>query len=412
MLLYRPVMEREQYALLFFIVLFVAVMLMGFFFLHNPTLAPPLSEQKSKPKPIYRMATPDALKSGNLGQNSMNGEAFDFNGDGHQDLVLAIEFGHNIILINDGQGSLVDESGERFPKNKRDSEDIAMADFDKDGDVDLVFVSEDDQVNEYYRNTGQGYFEDFLAGLPVRGISNVVETADFNEDGYADLIIGNQGQNFLLINNGKGVFLDETQLRLPSDTSTTQDIALGDLDGDGDLDLVEANETSNRILINYGKGHFKYEADDRLPAVNDQTREVELGDLDNDGDLDIFFANVDFGGLGNPQNRLLLNDGYGFFKETIASLPQNDFGTVGATFFDINGDGFLDLINGNRFNGQHMMVLINQGNATFKDQTGLYFPEMDNYTFDFVLADFNGDDLEDIYLCNFRGEDILLIRNE
>lgn len=357
----------------------------------------------------YIDVTKSHLKSSALHNNTMDAAAIDIDNDGDLDLVLAMEYVENVILINDGKGVLSDESSIRLPRIKHDSEDIAVADFDKDGDYDLVFVSEDDKVNEYYENIGNGYFESRAHRIPVTGTSNTVQTADFNNDGFMDLLIGNAGQNYLLLNTGKGYFKDDTKSRLPKNYATTQDLALADLDGDGDLDIIEANETYNRILLNNGFGVFIYASAKRLPSVNDQTRDVEVGDIDGDGDLDILFSNVDFGNIGNPQNRLLLNDGKGVFEETTnISLPQSDFRTVDSNFVDMNGDGFLDILSGNRFNGNKTLVLINDGNSHFSDQTTSYFPSLNMYVFDFVTADFNGDGMLDIYLCGFRGSDRLL----
>ena len=370
-------------------------------------------EDNSTTQAIFRNVTSTHLNSDKLSDNSMDGEAIDIDRDEDMDMILAMEFRRNRILINDGTGKLVDETEQRFPNASHDSEDIALADFDGDGDIDLVFVSEDDQQNEYYVNNGQGVFSDESNKIPVSGTSNAVEEADVNMDGAMDLIIGNQGQNVLLINDGKGNFTNETAIRLPSNTATTQDIDLADVDQDGDLDIIEANETHNRLLINDGQGVFTDETQLRLPDVNDQTREVDLADIGNDGDLDIFFANVDFGGVGNPQNRLLLNDGKGHFTEaTEPALPASNFRTVDADFFDINQDGYMDIISGNRFNGMEMLVLLNDGEGRFSDQTKTYFPTLDSYVFDFQFADFDGDGQEDIYFCNFRGGDILLFRQK
>ncbi len=374
---------------------------------NSSTQQPPPNNQT----PAFNNASQTNLNSSNLGNNSMDGEALDIDNDGDIDLILAMEFRRNVILINDGTGVLNDESNARFPNTVHDSEDIAIADYDKDGDLDIIFVSEDDETNEYYKNNGDATFSNASNLLKVTGTSNVVETADFNNDGYADLLIGNRGQNFLLINDGTGEFNDETATRLPGGTATTQDLEVKDVNGDTHLDIIEGNETNNRILINNGSGVFTDESSTRLPDVNDQTREVELADIDNDGDLDLFFANVDFGGIGNPQNRLLLNDGAGVFSEiTGTGVPQSAFRTVGATFFDINGDGYVDLLSGNRFNNLSNLVLINDKNNKFNDSTSDYFPQLSVYPFDFVLADFNKDGLTDIYFCNFQGNDILLLR--
>ncbi|WP_430965533.1 FG-GAP repeat domain-containing protein [Spongiimicrobium sp. 2-473A-2-J] len=363
--------------------------------------------------PGFKNVSDTHLISTRLGNNSMDGEAVDIDQDGDMDMILAMEYKRNVILINDGTGKLEDQSAQRFPDSQHDSEDMAIADFDQDGDMDIVFVSEDDRTNEYYLNKGNGYFENASALLKVKGISNLVGTTDFNSDGFPDLIVGNQGQNFVLLNDGKGQFLDRTSAYLTSNTYTTQDLELADLDGDGDLDMVEANETYNRVLINSGKGSFVDESKKRLPRVNDQTREVEVADIDADGDLDIFFANVDFRGFGNPQNRLLINDGKGYFTEiTEEALPKSAYRTVGATFFDVNNDHYMDILSGNRFNGTQMIVLLNDRKSRFVDRTKEYFPECNSYTFDFQVADFNADGLMDVYLCNFRGKDILLFREQ
>ena len=354
----------------------------------------------------FKDVTQTHLDVSGLGSNTMDAEAADFDADGDLDIILAMEYRENILLINDGTGSFSNESKTRIPQNRRDSEDIAIADFDGDGDLDIVLVSEDDQVNEYYLNDGKGVFKDASDRMPVHGTSNVVETADFNGDGSSDLIIGNAGSNYLLINDGNGGFRIES-VRLPPLSATTQDIEIADIDSDGDLDMIEGNETENTILLNNGKGYFSYDSN-RLPKLNDQTREVELGDIDNDGDLDIVFANVDFGNFGDPQNRLLLNNGKGFFEEATDRLPKSAIRTVGLEFTDLNGDGYLDLLSGNRFNGSEKLVLINEGGAAFVDQTTDYFPSFDMYIFDFLVADFNGDGVNDVYLCGFRGGDRLL----
>lgn len=347
------------------------------------------------------------LQGGAVG-NTMDGQAIDIDNDGDLDMILAMEFQTNKILINNGSGQLVDESKSRFPSDVHDSEDIAIADFDGDGDLDIVFVSEDDQVNEFYENQGNARFKAVEVLKEFKGTSNAVETADFNGDGSPDLLIGNAGQNYLLINDGTGGFRDEGIERLGRNSHTTQDVELADVDNDGDLDILEGNEAQNRILINNGRGFFTDETSQRLPRVTDQTRELDAGDIDNDGDVDLFFSNVDFGGFGDPQNRSLLNDGKGYFKEATDLLPQSNFRTVDTDFVDLNKDGFLDLLVGNRFNGNEHMAWINQSGQKFTDQTSQFFSGMNMYPFDFQSADFNGDGIMDLFICGFRGPDKLL----
>ncbi|MEM7585808.1 MAG: FG-GAP-like repeat-containing protein [Acidobacteriota bacterium] len=247
---------------------------------------------------------------------TMDAAVADVDADGDLDLLLAQEHQPNILLINDGSGRLTNVSAAQLPQVARDSEDIAFGDFDGDGDVDAVVVSEDDEINELYLNDGRGHFTDGGDRLPVTGRTNAVVTADLDGDGALDLILGNSGQNVLLLNDGQGHFReatgnDGTQGRLPAVEDITQDLELGDVDGDGDLDLLVGNQDANRLLINDGQGVFR---DVELPMreVPEETREADFGDVDGDGNLDILFANIrGFVRDADPRNRLLLGEGTG-----------------------------------------------------------------------------------------------------
>ncbi|MCB0575871.1 MAG: M20/M25/M40 family metallo-hydrolase [Saprospiraceae bacterium] len=361
--------------------------------------------------PHFRDVSRSHLPLMSLQGRSMDARPADLDNDRDLDLVIANEWAYNIILINDGSGKFSDESQSRLPLVRHDSEDIAIEDFDGDGDQDIIFVSEDDQINEYYENDGKGFFKDVSYKLPVTGISNAVACSDLNGDGRPDLIIGNAGQNNCLINDGKGGWRDETDTRLPVSEKTTQDMEFGDIDGDGDLDLIVGNEDDNELWINDGKGIFKDETVARLPlaAGKWETREVDFGDVDNDGDLDIFFANVHFQKAKDSQNRLFLNDGKGFFTDATATkLPAKQSHTVDGDIYDIDGDGNPDLIACNAF-GHSYEVYLNDGKGNFSEQTIKFIPvSVSGDGIDAEMADFNGDGQPDLYLCNFQGSDFLL----
>ncbi len=368
--------------------------------------------------PAFEDVSTSHLPLADLAQLSMDAASADFDGDGDRDIIIANEHRPNIFLVNDGSGRFSNQS-QRIPQVAHDSEDIGVADFDGDGDLDIVVVSEDDQVNELYLNRGDGSFDDGGNRLPVSGTSNAVLLLDVNGDSAMDILIGNNGQNVLLVNDGRGFFQDQTQQRLPARADVTQGLAAGDLNGDGHLDLVFANEGDNRLLFNNGQGVFRDAGEERLPLRQsaEESREVALGDFDGDGDLDLFFANVQaFVAGASRQNRLLLNDGTGAFSDASERLPADDDRSFTAAVLDIDGDGDIDILTGNT-NGPGFdaetpfRVYLNDGRAGFVEATSKLFPaSASGRGFDIEIADFNGDGRADLYLASRGSADRLLFR--
>jgi hypothetical protein len=346
--------------------------------------------------------------------SSMDAQAFDADGDGDLDLLIAKEIQQNVLLLNDGTGRMTVAPAGTLPPALHDSEDVAVADYDGDGDPDAVVAAEDDESSEFYLNLGGGTFADAPSRLPRRGVSNSVIAADVDGDGDADLLFGNDGQDFLFINAG-GRFVDQTRTRLPADDARTQDLEAGDVDGDGDLDLVVGNAVNgNRLLLNDGRGFFTEAAPGRLPlrAAPEETREADLADVDGDGDLDLYFANVAFGPGIDPQDRLLVNDGRGWFTdETAARMGRETAFTVDAELTDVDGDGDLDLVTANLNLAKPYRVSLNDGAGVFADATGSVFPSsLTGQGIDAEVADFDGDGRLDIYFSSYVGTDRMVLR--
>lgn len=356
------------------------------------------------------------------GFNTMDVEAVDLNGDGFLDIVTAQEWLLNTVLWGEaggrfrlGEGTLealaenelaVGPPQLNQPGMGHDSEDVSIADFDGDGVLDLIIVSEDDVrfgrtgVHEYYRGTGDGRF------MRVRGVlpdteANAVAHADVNGDGAPDLLIVGAGQDRLLINDGHGGFRDETEARLPREAATGQDGEFADLDGDGDLDIVLGLEGGHALWLNDGQGRFADASAERLPAPGFvEARKVAPVDVDGDGDLDLYFSHPNWQGR-NGRDRLYINDGRGrFTDETEARLPAGDGLTVDARFADLDGDGDLDMVRADR---PFITVWLNDGQGRFTDATAQVLPgDIGAHVLAIELADFDGDGLVDIFLGQLR----------
>ncbi len=331
----------------------------------------------------------------------------DVDGDGDLDVVIANRYAQNRLYINDGSGNFTDETASRLPVDSDKTIEAEFADVDGDGDLDILFVNNGKQ-NRLLINDGGGYFTDETTSrLPVESFPDCDGAfGDVDGDLDLDLIIGNckepGGQNRLLINDGTGIFTDETSLRLPASVqndSVEVELGVSDVDGDGDLDIIVANGAGagpqqNQILINDGAGYFTDETASRFPAFSDVTFDIDLGDVDGDGDLDAIVAN------SGEVNALLINDGTGVFvDETGIRLPYETWSSHEVDFGDIDGDGDLDIVIVN-MNGEQNRILINDGAGNFTDETTLRLPIDSDTSYDVELGDVDGDGDLDAIVAN------------
>lgn len=340
--------------------------------------------------------------------SSMDVRFADIDKNGTTDIILAKEFQRNRILLGNGKGVFTDATSTMLPNVLRDSEDIAIADLDGNGWLDIVFASEDDATHEMYLNNGNGSFTNASSRLP-NCIANAVIAWDADGDNDIDLYLGCAGQDRLLINDGKANFTDETTARLPSDITVTQDILLIDIENDGDLDIVSGNEDDNKLYMNMGNGFFNDVTSERLQklSVNIETRKVIKADVNKDGIDDLFFCNMASKAGRDIRDRLFMNDGKGYFTDATAErLPFESLSTFDAVFEDLNGDGATDLLVAylpNEIPG----VYINDGKGKFsEDSSSTYLPPASiGNNISIAMADLNGDGKKDIYLGCFQQQD-------
>jgi hypothetical protein len=118
-------------------------------------------------------------------------------------------------------------------------------------------------------------------------------------------------------------------------------VAVADYDGDGHDDAYFVNQLGpNALYRNKGDGTFEDKTADAGVAVGDRICVMAaFADYDNDGDQDLFVTSVRGG------NILFRNEGHGKFKdvtkESGLTLVRH---CQGAHFFDVDNDGYLDLL--------------------------------------------------------------------
>lgn len=300
------------------------------------------------------------------------------------------------------KAALQDETADNLPVDSDDSYRFAAADIDGQNGVDIVVANRGQ--SRILLNDGSGKFTDATDGrLPLQlSTTLAVALADIDGINGPDLILGNTSENRVLINNGAGVFTDETAGRLPQlSPQVTTDVDLRDVNGDGYPDLLFTNRDSqNRLLINNGDGFFDDETDTRLPLDNDRSHSGRFFDADGDGAPEIFFANR-YG-----QNRLLQNNGLGEFDDiTDPALPIADDDSLEVAFFDYDRDGDPDIAVAS---GSEGIILLDNNGGVFTDVTASQVPALDDYVMRVAVGDIDFDGTLDL-LCGNAGQDRILL---
>lgn len=335
----------------------------------------------------------------------------DIDGDGDLDLAFANGRGFFSaqlqervrILVNDGLGFFTDETDARTGGLIGYGRDVEFGDADGDGDLDMIVANDFNTRPRLLMNDGAGFFTDeSLARLPAISLSCPhAAWGDVDNDGDLDLWMAKggssrfgSGQAQLWLNDGTGFFTDATAAQLPAALwNSPMDCIFGDLDGDFDLDMVEGHrDVRSRLFVNDGAGNFTDITIGNLPA-DSNTYSYDLGDLDDDGDLDLLGANS---ALGSGREVLFINDGNASFTDqTSTFLPLGSNPSVDdndSKFFDIDNDGDLDFIIASLGSSERICV----NNAGTYTWTPSLITNIADSSLDVEVGDLNGDGTLDV----------------
>jgi hypothetical protein len=127
----------------------------------------------------------------------------DLDGDGDPDIIFANRRSRNRLYLNDGAGVFKDATALSLPTHDDWSLDVALGDIDGDRDQDIIFASFDEQ-NEAYLNDGSGVFTDVTAThLPADDDGSLgVALGDVDGDGDLDIVFASDEESRLYINKG------------------------------------------------------------------------------------------------------------------------------------------------------------------------------------------------------------------
>jgi len=367
----------------------------------------------------------------------------DFNNDGKPDLITANFTGlanqQMTLLLNTGTGSFTGTNVKNFAAST-DLIDVAVGDFNEDGNLDAVACSQQNNNFSLLLGNGAGNLgaaTNIIAGDSPHGIA----VSDMNKDSHLDVLISHGGTPddvFIFLGNGLGGFSAPITIPIPTNVAwditvadfnndsnpdfaistagiytfqiwtgnglatpaftlaqtvtglnITPDIDAHDLDGDGDMDLIGPSG----YTLNNGTGTFAASVTNLLQSNEEYT----VGDLNNDGNPDI----ASYDGNSNGANvRVYIGNGLGAF--TLLGKFQINPISRGLQILDVNNDGNADVVGAGSLASQGKVnILLGDGSGYFTN-TIIKFPTITDPT-DLVKGDFNEDGQIDIAVCHSLG---------
>lgn len=278
----------------------------------------------------------------------------DIDKDGFDDIYITMRIGNNIFLHNNGDGTFTDESTARGLALPGHTTCAIFADFDNDGDLDLM-LGRSLLRTAYLENRGGRFFQHpSPKHFPMAVIS--MSAADYNGDGLLDLYLCTYrpAATAGAAPSGGVAQIDEGGFDWPDEFLSPEQakefrrrIAEQKQRKGGDVlfpDLFDQLGPPNVLLVNRGQGWFDVAPESATVGVWRNSLQATWGDIDQDGDPDLYIAN-DW-----AMDNFFRNDGPAGFKDISAEYGMTGYGfSMGASWGDYDNDGREDLYVSNMY---------------------------------------------------------------
>jgi hypothetical protein len=286
---------------------------------------------------------------------------------------------YNVLYRNNRDGTFTNVTDEADLKGQGWGGDVAVFDYDEDGNIDL-FVTNMFGQSQLYRNLGTNKFADVTRDTLGRTSWGAIgsKVFDCNNDGKLDLLIVDMHSDMW---TPAGVSVSVRQLVEQNERTKFSSVIGPQASSNKSFDILEKKLTDefqiqndkvlfgNTMFLNLGGGQFE-EISDKANLETFWPWGIATGDFDNDANEDAFVPS----GMGYPffywPNALMMSHGDGTFEdrsraEGIEPPPRGIYleQKIGETAAarssrcaataDFDGDGRLDLIVNNFNDGPY-----------------------------------------------------------
>lgn len=298
---------------------------------------------------------------------------------------------------------------------------VAVEDFDGDGLADVILLTFGKPHVYYFRNLGKLRFRELTKGSGLEhfeGEGTGAAVADFDRDGKLDVYLTSlrKGASRLFQGRGDGTFNDVSEKAGVLVRSAARSCAWSDVDLDGRPDLyVTCPEGPNLLFQNRAAGFVNIAGAAGVELADRHSLGCAFGDANGDGLDDLFVTNYQ-----SQASSLFRNLGGGKFQDITAELGLGrKASSVGCAWGDLDNRGVLDLyvttdswLSGANYTEPEMLKMGHavEPNELYANQQGKFFPlpkaggthdALLNYktlSHDVVLEDLDHDGRIDIYV--------------